>query len=70
MGVQVKGLTIFMELRMSLTMAIDVFPCSRVTEGEFIWHSSQDGAIFEMELMNVEWPPSTEKPIDAINLKW
>lgn len=58
-----------MELRMSLTMAIDVLPCSRVTEGEFIGHGSQDRAIFEMELMDVEWPSSTEKTIDAIDLK-
>lgn len=53
---------------MSLTVSINVLPSPGVRERQLIGHGSQNGSIFQMELMDIERPPASEEPPDAVNL--
>ena len=53
---------------MALAVAVDVLPCLRIDEGELVGHGTQDGAIFEVKLVNVKGPSSTEQTPDAVEL--
>lgn len=47
---------VLVELRMALSMTIDIFPCLRVGEGEFIRHETDDGAVLVVKLLDFEGP--------------
>lgn len=49
-------------------MTIDVFPCLRVCECELVGHGPQDGAIFEVKLVDIKRPPAPEEAPDAVYL--
>lgn len=61
-------LTILVELGMTLSVTIDVFPGLRVGERKLIGHGSHDRAIFQMKLVHVEGPSSAEETPDAVDL--
>lgn len=63
-------LTILVELRVALPVAIDILPGFRVDEGELIRHGSYNWAIFEVQLMNVKRPSTTEKTPYAVDLEY
>ena len=53
---------------MTLAVAVDVLPCLGVGEGELIGHGAQDRAMFEVKLMDIKGPSSTEDTPDAVDL--
>lgn len=61
-------LTILVELRMALSVAIDVFPGLRVGKCKLIRHGAHDRAIFQVELVHIEGPSSAEETPDAVDL--
>jgi hypothetical protein len=61
--------TVLVELRVPLTMAIDIFPRLGVGEGELIGHGTENRAIFKVKLMNIERPATAEQTPDTIDLQ-
>lgn len=64
-----RVLTIFVELRVALAMTIDVFPGLGVDKGELIGHGAKDGAIFEMQLVDIKGPASAEETVNTVKLE-
>lgn len=61
--------TVLVKLRVTLTMAVDVLPRLRVGEGEFVGHSTENWAIFEVKLMDIKRPATAEQTPDAVDLQ-
>lgn len=53
---------------MTLAVAIYILPCLGICECEFIRHGPEDRAIFQMELVDVKRPSTTEETPDTIDL--
>jgi hypothetical protein len=56
------------ELRVALSVAIDILPGIRVNEGELVGHCPKDRAIFEMKLVDIERPAASEQTPNTVYL--
>jgi hypothetical protein len=56
---------ILVELRMALSVAVDVLPCLRVCECQFGGHQPYNGPVFVVEFLDFEWPSSAVQPEDG-----
>ena len=54
---------------MTLTVTIYVLPSSGIGKGELTRHGTDDWTVFQMELVDVERPSSTEETPNAIDLQ-
>ena len=52
---------VFVELRMALPMAVDVFPGLRVIEGKLGGHQAYDRAVFIVQFLHFEGPAAAVK---------
>jgi len=54
---------ILVELRVALTMSIDVSPSLRINKGEFSRHQTDNRTVLVMKLLDFEWPTPTMETI-------
>jgi len=56
---------VFVEVRVARTVAVDVFPCLRRVEVEFVWGDSNYGAILVVEELVVKGETAFKERFDA-----